>query len=261
MHSLRIAFAMAAVAPLALALTACGPDDTGSSGSASGSTTPAATGAASQAPTGAAPAAPAASGAGKTGKALTQDQLVKALLTVQDMGADANRSTLGPAGKQHRSTADKPACQPLVDLTDAGNASPAPTGAATGFYYATNGREYQEIQLAQYAPGQAEKAMAAAESALAGCASFKTTTPGAPVPKAAVKFSKGTYQALGDATVALQAEYDQDGSDHSVMETKAYVFIRTGDTVTMMADSALADPGMPDQKSVKKQLDKLHTAQ
>ncbi|TQF02949.1 hypothetical protein E6W39_12630 [Kitasatospora acidiphila] len=255
---------MAAVAPLALALTACGPDDTSSSGSASGSTTPAATSAASQAPTGAAPAtsgASGASGAGKTGKALTQDQLVKALLTVQDMGADANRSTLGPAGKQHKSTADKPACQPLVDLTDAANASPAPTGAATGFYYATNGREYQEIQLAQYAPGQAEKAMAAAESALAGCASFKTTTPGAPVPKAAVKFSKATYQALGDATVALQAEYDQDGSDHSVMETKAYVFIRTGDTVTMMADSALADPGLPDQALVKKQLDKLHTAQ
>ncbi|MQS16968.1 hypothetical protein F7Q99_33470 [Streptomyces kaniharaensis] len=254
MRSTRIALVTAAIAPLALTLVACGPgDDPIPSGSAS------ATGAVSKAPTG---AAPATSGPGKAAaKPLTQDQLVKALLTKKDLDADEQRSVVGPPQHEHKQTADKPACQPIVDLDDAGNAAQAPVASATGAYYHGMGREYLEIHLTQYAPGQAEKAMAAAESALASCANFKVTITNMPEPKHQAKFSKATYQSSGDATLALKAEYHEDGGQNTLIETKTYVFVRTGDVITMVADSALADTDMPDQKWVKQQLDKLKTAQ
>ncbi|WP_158844867.1 hypothetical protein [Streptomyces sp. NRRL WC-3742] len=238
---MRITLAAAAVASLTLTLAACGPDN---------DPAPAATGAASKAPTAAAPAA---------GKQLTQEQLVKALLTKKDLDADEQRSTVGPTQHEHKQTAEKPACQAIADLDDAGNAAKAPAASATGAYYHGMGREYLEIHLTQYAPGQAEKAMAAAESALASCANVKIAMTG--MPKAQAKFSKGTYQASGDATLALKAEYREDGGQNAVMETKTYVFVRTGDVITMVANSALADTSMPEEKWVKQQLDKVKAVQ
>ncbi|KJS57844.1 hypothetical protein [Streptomyces rubellomurinus] len=254
MRSTRIALAAAVVAPLALTLVACGPGDDPSPAASSP-----ATGAASKAPTG---AAPTTSGPGKAAaaKPLTQDQLVKALLTKKDLDADENRSVVGPPQHEHKQTADKPACQPVLDLDDPGNAAQAPAASATGAYYGGNGREYVEIHLTQYAPGQAEKAMAAAESALASCASFKDTMTNMPQPTTRAKFSKATYDTIGDATLALKAEYHEDGGQNALVETKTYVFVRTGDVITMVADSALHDTAMPDRAQVKQQLDKLNKA-
>ncbi|MFI6155983.1 hypothetical protein ACIBCA_25245 [Kitasatospora sp. NPDC051170] len=237
---MRITLAAAAVASLTLTLAACGPDD---------DPAPAATG-----------AAPTTAGAGKAaGKPLTQEQLVKALLTKKDLDADEQRSTVGPTQHEHKQTAEKPACQAIADLDDAGNAAKAPVASATGAYYHGMGREYLEIHLTQYAPGQAEKAMAVAESALASCANVKIAMTG--MPKAQAKFSKGTYQASGDGTLALKAEYREDGGQNAVMESKTYVFVRTGDVITMVANSALADTSMPEEKWVKQQVERVKAVQ
>lgn len=253
MRSMRATLLAAAVVPLALTLVSCGPDDPSPSGSASASATTAA-------PASPAGAAPTASGPGKAaGKLLTQEQLVKALLTKKDLEADEQRSVVGPAQHEHKQTTDKPACQAIADLDDPGNAAQAPDASATGAYYHGMGREYLEIHLTQYAPGQAEKAMAAAESALASCANVKIDKAG--MTKAQARFSKAAYQATGDATLALKAEYHEEGGQKALMETKTYVFIRTGDVITMVANSALADTSMPEQKVVKQQLDKLKAAQ
>ncbi|MQS11024.1 hypothetical protein F7Q99_01680 [Streptomyces kaniharaensis] len=247
MRSLRIIVATGVLAPLVLAATACGPNNDDKS-----STT------ATTAPIGTATAAPTGAGTGAAAKALTQDQLVKALLTVKDLQADQNRSSLGATKSQHKLTANKAACQPLLDLADAGNAATPPAASATGAYFGTNGREYTVIQLTQFGAGQAAKAMTSGEAALGSCAAFNATSQGQPAMK--VTFSKATFQAAGDATLALNAKFTADDCANAPCEARSYVIVRSGDVLTMLSNSALADPGMPEQDTVKKQLDKLHAA-
>ncbi|MER7754142.1 hypothetical protein [Kitasatospora sp. NPDC097643] len=250
MRSLRTIVVAGVLSSLALAATACGP---GNDDKSTTTTTTAPT-AATAAPTsvGTGTAAPA-------GKALTQDQLVKALLTPKDLDADDKRSTTGPAaGAKHKRTADKPACQPLLDLVDTADAATPPPASALGFYQGSNGREYTAIQLSQFAAGQAAKAMASAESALGSCSAFNATSPGQPTVK--ISFSKATYQAVGDATLAFNEKVSADNCDNAPCESLGYVAVRTGDVVTVIGDSALADPGQPEQATVKKQLDKLRAA-
>ncbi|MGW2252610.1 hypothetical protein ACWCXH_20775 [Kitasatospora sp. NPDC001660] len=246
MRSLRVSVAAGVLVPLALLTAACGPND-----DKSGDTT--ATSAATGGATGAATGTKAPAG----GRALTQDQLVKALLTAKDLQADEKRSATGKTEPRYKLTADKPACQPLLDLANAGNAA-TPPPSATGSYYGTNGREYTLIQLTQYGAGQAAKALSSAESALGGCASFNAAFGGkAPLR---VTFSKATAPAAGDGTLALNANFTADDCDNAPCEARSYVAVRTGDVLTLVSDSALADPGMPEQALVKKQLDKVQAA-
>ncbi|MEU8514018.1 hypothetical protein AB0C76_20870 [Kitasatospora sp. NPDC048722] len=249
MRSLRTSVAAGVLVPLALLAAACGPNDDKSGGttattaatSASAASTTAATG--TKAPTAA--------------KALTQDQLVKSLLTTADLKADAQRSSLGPTRPDHRLTAGKPACQPLLDLVDNGSAA-TPAPSATGVYYGPNGREFTFVQLTQLGAGQAAKALTAADSAVAGCASFTATgAGGAPVK---VTFAKATAPAVGEATLALNATFTADDCAKVLCEARGYVVTHTGDVLTLVSDSALADPGLPEQALVKKQLDKVQAA-
>ncbi|MFI9723415.1 hypothetical protein ACIHFE_27810 [Streptomyces sp. NPDC052396] len=235
MRSLRIILAAGVLAPLALTATACGPKNDDKSGTT-----------ATSAPTGAA------------AKPLTQDQLVKALLPVKDLQYDEHRSSLGPTKAEFKLTADKPACQPLLDLSDIRNAATPPSSSATGAYYGTNGREYTDIQLTQFGAGQAAKAMTSAESALGSCAAFNATAPGHAGTK--VTFSKATFKATGDATLALTETLSSPECGEGPCETRSYVVVRTGDVLTVIWNSALKDTGMPEEGIVNKQLDKLRAA-
>ncbi|MEV7022663.1 hypothetical protein [Kitasatospora sp. NPDC093558] len=254
MRSLRISVVAGVLVPLALLTAACGPNDDKTGGTTTTAPAPATGGATSAAPaTGAATGTKAPAG----GKALTQDQLVKALLTTADLKADAQRSSLGPTRPDHRLTAEKPACQPLLDLVDNGSAA-TPAPSATGVYYQTNGREFTFVQLTQLGAGQAAKALTAADTALAGCASFTATGAGkAPVK---VTFAKATAPAAGEATLTLNATFTADDCAKAPCEARGYVVTHTGDVLTLVSDSALADPGLPDVKTVMKQVDKVQTA-
>ncbi|MFF4734633.1 hypothetical protein ACFY2W_01855 [Streptomyces sp. NPDC001262] len=238
MRSLRLIVAACVLAPVALTATACGPNNDKSNGKSDATATAAPTGAAA--------------------KALTQDQLVKALLPVKELQYDEHRSSLGPTKTEFRFTADKPACQPLLDLSDIRNAATPPPASATGAYYGTNGREYSVIQLTQFGTGQAAKAMTSAESALGSCAAFKATGSGHAATK--VTFSKAAFKAKGDATLGLMATFSSPECGEGVCETRSYVVVRTGDVITLVSNSALKDPGMPEEGIVDKQLDKLRTA-
>lgn len=251
MRSLRVSVAACAVVPLALLTAACGPNDDKSGGATA--TTAAAPVPGSSGTTG----ATTGSKAPLADRALTQDQLVKALLTTADLKADAQRSSLGPTRPDHRLTAGKPACQPLLDLVDNGSAA-TPAPSATGVYYATNGREFTFVQLTQLGAGQAAKALTAADSALAGCASFTASGAGGSAVK--VTFAKAAAPAVGKSTLALDATFTADDCAKAPCEARGYVITHTGDVLTLVSDSALADPGLPDQALVKKQLDKVQAA-
>ncbi|MFF3071990.1 hypothetical protein [Kitasatospora sp. NPDC057936] len=254
MRSLRISVAAGVLVPLALLSAACGPNDDKPGGTTA---TTAAASASAASTTAASTAAATGTKAPAAGKALTQEQLVKALLTTADLKADAQRSSLGPTRPDHRLTAGKPACQPLLDLVDDGSAA-TPSPSATGVYYATNGREFTFVQLTQLGAGQAAKALTAADGALAGCASFTATgAGGAPVK---VTFAKATAPAAGEATLALNATFTADDCAKVLCEARGYVVTHTGDVLTLVSDSALADPGLPEQALVKKQLDKVQAA-
>ncbi|MFB7615101.1 hypothetical protein [Kitasatospora sp. NPDC056181] len=235
----------------------CGPDNSDPSAA---TTTPAPAGTpvptATAAVTGTAGPATSAAPTGKPGpaKALSSDDLLKALLTKADVPG-TTKSDSGPAGGDSKTVADKAACQPVLDLMDAPNAATKPA-AAVQAAFKTGSNLGVMVQLYQFGAGQADKAMSSAAAALGSCSSIPSTVPGNDNEKLVVSTSKLSYPTLGDATLAFKLSYTgQTTAEYS------YVFVRSGDAVINLSNVATASVTQPDQALVKKQFDKVKAAQ
>jgi hypothetical protein len=128
-------------------------------------------------------------------------------------------------------TADKPACQPLADIT---STKPkihrmASVGAAFAKTSATSTAtpaEINQMLIASHAPGDAQKVMDAVQTALADCKSFNAMDgTGTKTP---FSIGKGPAVKVGDASVAYVMNDTADKKTGAALVT----VVRTGDTIT-----------------------------
>ncbi|MEE1783821.1 hypothetical protein PUR71_13015 [Streptomyces sp. SP17BM10] len=257
-------FLMSAVVPIALLgsmAAQCGPNNADPSNTTTGSTATtaptAATGStATAAPTGTTAPTATAAPTGNPGpiKTLSSDELTKALLTKADVpGATTVNSA--PAGGDSKTVADKPACQPVLDLIDAMNAATKPTAAVkAGFKTGANGGVI--VQLNQFAAGQGEKALSSAAAALGACSSIPGSVPGNGNEKVTISVSKLSAPTLGDAALAFKLSFTGESAGEY-----SYVFVRSGDVVIDISNLASGSVPQPDQGMVKKQVEQVKAAQ
>ncbi|MEU6233254.1 hypothetical protein [Kitasatospora sp. NPDC047058] len=260
-------FLMTAVMPVALLgsmAAQCGPDNSDPSAPATATAAPTGTAApagtaapgGTAAPTGTAAPAGTTAPTGKPGpvKALSNDELTKAMLTKADVPGTTNSETR-PAGGDSKDVADKPECQPVLDLIDTMNAATKPTAAVEGMFKTGSGGVM--VVLNQFGAGQGEKAMSSAAAALGSCPSIPSTVPGNGNSKSTMSVSKLSYSTLGDATLAFKVSF----ATESAAGEYSYVFVRSGDAVINISNVAKGSVPQPDQAVVKKQLDLLKAAQ
>jgi hypothetical protein len=128
-------------------------------------------------------------------------------------------------------TADKPACQPLADIT---STQPkihrmATVGAAFAKTSATSTAtpaEINQMLIASQAPGDAQKVMDSVKTALAGCTSFNAKDGTG--QKTPFSIGKGPAVKVGDASMAYIMTDTADKKTGSALVT----VVRTGDTIT-----------------------------
>lgn len=205
------ASALAAVALPALLLTACSSSDDGSTAKPDSSNQPTVI----------------------NGKApLNTQELSKALVSSSEMpGWTINPTPSTDSSDTSSLTADKPACQPLADVTSSNpkvhrmaviGASFAKTPKKQGSTPAV----INQMLIASHAPGDAAKVMASIKTALAGCTSFTVTdSTGTKTP---FTITKGPAVALGDASVTWVMNDPKDKKKGAALIT----VVQTGDTVT-----------------------------
>ncbi|WP_327290799.1 sensor domain-containing protein [Streptomyces sp. NBC_01198] len=168
-----------------------------------------------------------------SGKApLTTAQLSKALVTDSDVpGWTIQPSQTADSSDTSTLTADKPACQPLADIT-----SSNPTihrmafiGAAFAKTTATTSATpdvINQMLVASHAPGDAKKVIDSVRTALAGCTSFTATdSTGTKTP---FTISKGPAVPTGDASVSYLMTDTADKKTGAAL----VAVVQTGDTVT-----------------------------
>ncbi|MFI0719032.1 sensor domain-containing protein [Streptomyces sp. NPDC021224] len=197
-----------------------------------------------------------------SGKApLTTDQLSKALITDSDLpGWTVQPSQTADTSDTSTLTADKPACQPLADVTSSNpkihrmafvGAAFAKTTAKTG----ATPEIINQMLVASHAPGDAEKVMAELKTALAGCTGFTATdSSGAKTP---FTVSKGPAVPVGDKAVSWIMNDTADKKAGAALLS----VVQTGDTVTMYVSVKSAGGAGPLPVDVeRKQDEKLKQA-
>ncbi|MFI0937947.1 sensor domain-containing protein [Streptomyces sp. NPDC021020] len=197
-----------------------------------------------------------------SGKApLTTDQLSKALITDSDLpGWTVQPSQTADTSDTSRLTADKPACQPLADVT---SSNPkihrmAFVGAAFAKTTDKSGATPEIINqmlVASHAPGDADKVMAELKTALTTCTGFTATdSSGAKTP---FTISKGPAVPVGDKAVSWIMNDTADKKAGAALLS----VVETGDTVTMYVSVKSAGGAGPlPVDAERKQAEKLKKA-
>lgn len=197
-----------------------------------------------------------------SGKApLTTEQLSKALVTDTDVpGWTVQPSQTADTSDTSTLTADKPACQPLADMT---SSNPkihrmAFVGAAFAKTTATAGATpdvINQMLVASHAPGDAKKVIASVKSAVAGCTAFTATdSTGTKTP---FSVAKGPAVPVGDDAVSWVMTDTADKKTGAALLT----VVQTGDTVTAYVSVKSAGGAGPLPVEVaRKQNDKLKAA-
>jgi hypothetical protein len=167
------------------------------------------------------------------GKApLNTDQLTKALVTTSDVpGWTVQASQASDTSDTSTLTADKPACQPLADVTSSNPSihRMAFIGAAfakTAKNNTTAPDVMNQMLLASHAPGDAQKLIASVKKAVGECTSFNATdSTGTKTP---FTIAKGPAVSVGDASVSWVMNDPSDKKRGAALIT----VVQTGDTVT-----------------------------
>jgi hypothetical protein len=237
--------------PVLLSAAACGGDD---DKKAESTPTPPASVPPSAAPTSAAPP-PSSPAAG--GKSLTVEQLKAAVLTSSDVPRYAIAIT--PSEDTPPEKAEKPDCQPLMDLFSLQSASVKATAAVEGALKPVDSPADAggtSFAVMAYADGGAAKLVKAGVDAAGGCAQFNATD--AEGVKAAYTVAKTDQAKLGDEAVAFKVAMTG-GEAPAVLNV---VTVRVGDALTsFITASAQGSPEVaPDQAVVTKQVEKLQAA-
>ncbi|WUH93190.1 sensor domain-containing protein [Streptomyces sp. NBC_00433] len=197
-----------------------------------------------------------------SGKApLTTEQLSKALVTDSDVpGWTIQPSQTADSSDTSTLTADKPACQPLADIT---SSNPkihrmAFIGAAFAKTTATTGATPEVINqmlVASHAPGDAKKVIDSVKTALAGCTGF--TAVDSTGTKTPFTVSKGPAVPTGDESVSYLMN---DAADKKTGAALVAV-VQTGDTVTAyLSVKSSGGAGPLPIDVVRKQSEKLKAA-
>lgn len=197
-----------------------------------------------------------------SGKApLTTDQLSRALVTDADVpGYTVQPSKTADSSDTSGLTADKPACQPLADIT---SSNPkihrmAFIGAAFAKTTKTSGATpdvINQMLVASHAPGDAKKVVESVKTALAGCTAF--TAVDSSGTKTAFTITKGPAVPVGDESVSYVMN---DAADKKAGAALVAV-VQTGDTVTAYVSVKSSGGAGPLPVDVaRKQSEKLKTA-
>ncbi|HSA51360.1 MAG TPA: hypothetical protein VLH10_14805 [Yinghuangia sp.] len=234
--------ATAVIAPLMVAVTACGSDDD-KGGSVAAS---------SSASTGSAGGDKAPSG-----KTLTEAELKAALVTAQDLpGWDVK--TGDPEGDGEADgvgeKTDKPECQPLIDLFTA-----RPTSTAIAAVSKTDGSSatVHRLEIGQFDEAKATELLAKATAALPKCAQFTGTEPDG--TRTDYVFKAGPALPFGEDAVTFL--YGMDGEP----ATSSWYVTRSGSALlsAMPIDFVYegTDPLSTPEDMIRTQFDKLVEAQ
>ncbi|MGW1996775.1 hypothetical protein [Embleya sp. NPDC001921] len=204
------------------------------------------------------------SGGGSTGSAgrvLTQDQLSSVVVTRAEMntGADYSKDVPNPRVLGGKETAERPECQPFVDLMLPGNGTPAPLAAIKAATSADPtpadpmpGRA-DIVELYAFGPGQAEDLFAKGRTALAACSTI--TTKDEQGTRTTMAYTRANGPALGDESFAATAQDPEAGAS-------GLLLVRVGSHLVLVStvdlESTKAIP--PNQALARTQVSKLQAA-
>lgn len=198
---------------------------------------------------------------GGDGKTLTKAQLAKALIATGDVpGYTVQVSQTDDSADTSTLTADKPACQPLADVTS--SKPKIPRKAFVGAAFAKTGADstgtpalINQMLLASHAPGDAQKVMDAVRTALGACTSFiATDNTGTKTP---FTIDKQSATTPGDASASYVMSDAKDKKAGAALVT----VVRNGDTITAyISVKSAGGPGVLPADVVAKQNAKLKAA-
>jgi hypothetical protein len=188
---------------------------------------------------------------------LDQKQLNRALLKSGDVkGYRAQRNKEDALPAQNTMKADDPRCAPITDVVDS-EPEQARKAYASGVLMKgslSTGGAVQQVLLASYDDGGAEKWLAGLKKAVRGCDSFTGQINTGEKTRLRVKPGEGV--GVGDDSVRFTME-DERGKDSPTV----FTIVRTGgNTASFMSVSLSGEPQAVAVPLVKKQHEKLTAA-
>ncbi|UGQ09835.1 hypothetical protein LO772_23415 [Yinghuangia sp. ASG 101] len=175
-RSVRIKAAAAAVAPLLLAVTACGSDDDG----------------------------------GKTVEPLTAEQIKSALVVAADLpGYEVEVAEEDSEAEPEK--ADKPECQPILQLVapDQGHMPKSAASATAGKPEGEGDGTVNIVGIGQFDGDQAKQFLDEAKAALAKCTQFASTDTEGGTTTYTVK--EGPQLGFGDQSLVIEYDMGENG--------------------------------------------------
>ncbi|MFF7158814.1 sensor domain-containing protein [Streptomyces sp. NPDC008139] len=194
------------------------------------------------------------------GSALTKAQLTKALIAEADVpGWTIQVSQTDDSADTSTLTADKPACQPLADITSSKPKIPRKAFVGAAFAKTTSSATPDAINqmlVASHAPGDAQKVIESVKTALGTCKSFTATdNTGTKTP---FTISKGPAVPTGDEAVSYVMADTADKKSGAALVS----VVRTGDTITAyLSVKSAGGAGTLPMDVARKQSEKLKAAQ